>query len=237
MAPTKRKPARKYSLIGLQPGNHAIVSGASGRGKTEWVVDAILGEGVHEGLGSPWDCAVVVCDSVSLKQDAFKRLQSGFAGAGGVEMIEGIPSGDEEAEFMAMLEKKHDKQMRTILIFDDVMVASSSGAEKRLVDKLFTSARHLGTDVYQLTQAHTDSRTRRLQCGYLVCFGTPADTGSLAHIARSINPETGGRGIMACYRNATAGHNGHGCLVVCLNQPPEIMLRNTDMREAYALDT
>jgi len=236
MAPVRKPAPRKHSLIGLQPGNHAIVSGASGRGKTEWTVDAILGEGVHAGLGSPWDAAVVCCDSISLKQGAFKRLQSGFTGRGGVTMIEGLPTGDGEADFMALLEKNHNNKMRSILVIDDLMVSSNSGAEKRLVDKLFTSARHLGTDVYQLTQAHTDSRTRRLQCGYLVAFGTPADTGSLAHIARSISPETGGHGIMACYRNAVAGHNGHGCLVVCLNQPPEIMLRNTDMREAYALD-
>lgn len=232
--PAQRK--RKQDLIGLEAGHHAIVSGATKSGKTEYIVDAILGEGVHEGHASPWDAVVVLCDSMSIGQPAFKRLEKGFTGAGGVTFIVGLPrSQDEEEGLMERFEKNHNNKWKTLCVIDDLMIDARKGSGKEFVDKLFTSGRHKGVDVYQLTQAHTDSRTRRLQVGYLICFSTPADVASLAHIARSIRPETKGHDVIAAYRTATESYNGHGCLVICLKQPNEYMFRNTRMDTCFDL--
>ena len=253
MAPKKsarKKPPhpQKLNLVGFQPGSHAIVSGGSGRGKTHYIVDAVLGQGVHSGLGQPWDAVIVMCDGISIKQPLYVRLKKEFTGPGGVRLVEGLPASSKEMaaesddtqrisepEFMSFLEENKNNGWRTLLIIDDLMTSSKSGAHQSFVDKLFTSARHLNCDVYELTQAHTASRTRRLQCNYLVCFATPTDVKSLAHIARSIKPETKGHDILEAYRQATEGHNGHGCLVMCLGQPNEFMFRNTDMRECFDL--
>lgn len=112
----------------------------------------------------------------------------------------------------------------------------------------------------ELTQQHTGNRTRRLQCGYLVCFKvrsspsiaslrigvcvvlkygptlpqTPSDVKSLAHIAQSIRPETRGRDILACYREATS--KPHGSLIICLQQPNQFMLRNSCMSECFDIE-
>lgn len=239
MAPTPSKKRRrivsKPSLIGFQAGHHCIVSGASGRGKTWYTVDAILGQGHHKGFDSPWDAVIVCCDGISLKQPVFQKLQKEFTGKGGVTMVEDLPGKDEEKAFMGLLEKNFNNKYKTLLLIDDLMTASKSGHHERFVDRLFTSARHFKTDVWELTQAHTGNRTRRLNCGYLCCFATPSDVKSLAHICASIRPETKGHDLLAAYRVATESHDGHGCLVMCLNQPNEFMFRNTDMRTCIDL--
>jgi hypothetical protein len=246
MAPNVKKAPRKErnvevrpsqaekDLVGFQAGHHAIVSGASGRGKTEYTVDAVLGEGVHRYHKPQWDAVVVMCDNVSIDQPAFQRLEERFTGEGGVKFIEGLPQNPEdEEEFLGMLKEHNNDGLKTILIIDDLMNASSVGSAERFVSKLFTSARHLKTDVWELTQRHTGNRTRRLNCGYLVCFATPADVKSLSHICNSIRPETKGRDVLQAYRVATESHDGHGCLVICLQQPGRFMFRNTSKRYLY----
>jgi len=156
-------------------------------------------------------------------------------------MIEGLPSNDEDTEgisekaFMKMLEDNFNNGLHTLVLIDDLMIATKSGPAQHFVDTLFISARHLNTAVWELTQTHTGSRTRRLQCSFLICFATPSDARSLAHIARSIRPETGGKDILEAYRTATSSREGHGCLVICLGQQPEFMFRNTDMRICFDL--
>lgn len=231
-----RPPQGEKDLVGFQAGHHCIVSGASGRGKTEYTVDAILGVGVHQYHKGPWDAVIVMCDNVSIDQKAFKRLADNFDGPGGVQFVEGLPIGEEE-EFLEMLRENHNQGYRTILLIDDLMNDSAHGAAERFVSKLFTSARHLSTDVWELTQKHTGSRTRRLNCGYLVCFATPADVKSLLHICNSIRPETKGRDVLQAYRVATESHDGHGCLVICLQQPNAYMYRNTSMNVCFDLSS
>jgi hypothetical protein len=243
MAPQKHKkikvhpPQRKgKDLVGFQTGNHCIVSGASGRGKTQYVVDAILGKGVHQFHPPPWQAVVVICDSISIGQTLFKRLEKKFKGKGGVTFIENLPLG-EESEFLGMLEENKNQGWRTIVVIDDLMKATTSGPGAIFVDKLFTSARHLHADIWELTHAHTgQSRVRRLQAGYLVCFATPACVLAIKHIASEISPEDKGVRIIQAYRTATESHDGHGCLVMCLNQPRCIMFRNTDMNTCFDLD-
>ena len=234
----KRRPTQEEKdLVGFQAGHHCIVSGASGRGKTEYTVDAVLGEGVHRYQKPQWDACIVMCDNVSIDQPAFQRLEAKFQGPGGVKFIEGLPlDGEEEQKFLDLLKDNFNAGFKTILIIDDLMNDSSHGAAERFVSKLFTSARHLKTDVWELTQRHTGNRTRRLNCGYLICFATPADVKSLAHICNSIRPETRGRDILQAYRIATESHNGHGCLVICLQQPSRYMFRNTSMSTCFDLD-
>lgn len=139
------------NLIGFQAGNHCICSGASGRGKTWYVVDAILGSGVHKGCGSPWDAVIVMCDNISIHQPVYKKLANQFKGKGKVTFIEGLPA-DNEEEFLDMCKENHEKGMKTICVIDDLMTASRSGKTDQFVCKLFTSARHLGVDVWSLTK-------------------------------------------------------------------------------------
>ncbi len=235
----KARPSLKYKddLIGFQPGHHCIVSGASGRGKTVYVVDAILGEGIHKDHPGKWDAVVVMCDNISIEQKAFKRLKKHFTGPGGVTFVTGLPKDEtEEEKLLDFLKQNNNNNYKTILVIDDLMTSSSSGSAQRFVDKLFTSARHLNTSVWELNQAHTTARTRRLQAGYLICFATPTDVKSLAHICRSIRPESGGHDLLAAYRTATEGHDGHGCLVMCMQEQPKFMFRNTSMNECFDLD-
>jgi hypothetical protein len=240
--PRKREseyaPAQKtgMNLVGFQAGPHCIVSGASGRGKTEYVVDAILGKGVHAEYEGPWNAVMIMCDNISIDQPAFKRLKKHFKGP--ILFHEGLPMNqDEEDDFINKLKKLAHEKYKTICIIDDLMTSTRSGSAQHFVDKMFTSARHLNTSVWELTQAHTGSRTRRLNSGYLVCFATPADVKSLAHICNSIRPETKGHDILAAYRVATESHNGHGCLVICLQQPNEFMFRNTSMSICFDMNS
>jgi hypothetical protein len=249
MAPTppptkKRKisPPVKRGLIGFQPG-HAIVSGGTGRGKTFFVVDAILGEGVHKGLGDPpWDAVHVLCDGISMHQPAYKRLKQKFTGKGGVSFHEGVPVSDEEGAgegimsekaFLDKLSKNFNNGLSTLVIVDDLMCSTKSGPAEKFIDKLFISARHLKTSVWEINQCHTANRTRRLQSAYLVCFGMPSDTRALAHICAGIMPEDKGHKLLKMYRQSTESKNGHGCLIMAMNENPLYMFRNSDMRVCF----
>lgn len=238
----KREPERRMrlDLIGFQPGAHALVSGATGTGKTHYVVDVLTGDGVHKGTKPRWDAVIVICDNISMGQEAYRRLVKNFKGKGGVKFVDGLPlntAGSERGtKFVEALRDHKNLGYKTMVIVDDLMTQCETGPGKEFVDRLFTSARHCDADVYQLTQEHTYARRRRLNVGYLVCFATPACVGSLAHICRELRPETKGRDVLRCYREATQGHDGHGCLVVCLKQPNQFMFRNTDMRVAFDLE-
>ena len=101
----RRKRNKDPDPIGFQPGNHAIVSGATGKGKTKYTVDAILGTGVHEGRKGPWDAVVVMCDNISINQKEYKRLRNKFKGAGDVTFVEGLPKDENEEK-----EKQDEKE-------------------------------------------------------------------------------------------------------------------------------
>lgn len=243
----KPQQVRVKDLVGFQPGSHCIVSGQTGRGKTKYVVDMLLGTGVHANHKSQHDAVVVMCDRISIDQPDYQRLKRDFKGRGGVRFVEGIPldvaNADEEGgeaespqlKFIERLRKNRDKGFNTLLIIDDLMNASKVGQAERFVSQLYSSARHLKTDVWELTQVHTGSRHRRLNCGYLVLFATPADVQAIKAIGMQIKPETKGRDIIAAYREATESHGGHGCLVICLHEKPEFMFRNTSMDICFDL--
>lgn len=229
---------RKIDPIGFQPGHHCIVSGATGRGKTRYVVDAILGTGIHKGRKGPWDGIVVMCDEISMEQPEYERLYNKFKGKSGVQFVEGLPKNpEEEANLMEDLKNRHKDEDKTLLIIDDLMTDSNRGHAESFINKMFTSARHYGVDCWQINQQHTSNRTRRLQAGYLVCFATPSDKLSIQHLARCMHPEDKGHRIMQAYDQAVQNHDGHGCLVVCMNQKPEYMFRNTDMKVCFDMTT
>jgi len=237
--PGKKRGKKPHDDPWFKLGGHGIVSGASGRGKTYWLVDAILGKGVHRESGpGPWNAITVLCDNVSVDQDAFQRLAKQFTGKGGVTFYEGLPDNpEEEDEFLEHLREGQNNGLKRLILIDDLMKASSHGFGERFVDKLFTSCRHLGCTVFELNQAHTANRLRRLNAAYLVCFSTPSDVRALAHVAHSIMPEDKGKRILECYREATEDpeYDGHGCLVVCLHANPEYMLRATRMDHCFDL--
>lgn len=232
------KPKQKAvaDLVGFQPGHHALVSGATGRGKTQYVVDLLTGQGVHSTRKCPWHAVIVMCDEISLMQPQYQRLKKGFKGKGGIKFVIGLPH-DMQHELLEVLRDHKNRGWKTLIVVDDLMTAARRGKEQQFLDKLFTSARHLDTDVWQLTQEHTDSRTRRLNVGYLICFATPACVKSLAHVCNEIKPETGGKDILAAYRAATEDYDGHGCLVICLNEPRQFMFRNTRMDVCFDLES
>jgi len=230
--PTKKSRKKINHLLSLQPGVHAIISGGTGTGKTRWVVDGILGRGVHC-YPMPVDAIVCLVDSISIAQPLYDELEEKFTGAGGVKFVEGIPY-EQEQEFVDAIKENKNNKMKTLIIIDDLMIAAKSAKAERFVDKLFTSIRHLNATVYEITQTHTGSRTRRLNSGLLVTFQTRADVGSLAHIARSIRPETKGHDVLACYRQATS--KPHGCLIIDLVQPNQFMFRDTSLNTAFDLD-
>ena len=225
----KEPKKRKIDKIGAQPNVHGVVIGRTGSGKTWWIVDWLLGVGKHKAHPAPYDAVIILCDKMSLHQPAYDKLEKGFKGAGGVRFIEGFP-GDHD-DFIEKLKEYKDNGWKTICIVDDLMVKAKTGPDAKLMDMMYTGARHLNCAVWQLTQNHTDSRTRRLQCGYLVAFSTPADKRSLAWIARSINPETNGLDILDAYNIATSKPNG--CLIMCLNEPDAIKFRNTTFDKCF----
>lgn len=230
----KNKKRKTGEVRGLhfEVGSHGIVSGASGRGKTVWMVKQILDK------RSPWDAVLVMCDNVSIHQPKFKELASKFKKRGPVEFYEGLPQDDaEEEEVLAVLKEWQEEGRHPIVVLDDQMKASSTGFPMRFVDKLFTSARHLGATVFELNQAHTANRTRRLNAGVLACFATPTDVRALAHVARSMHPEDNGRRIMQAYREATESDDGHGCLLIFLHAPREFMFRNTSPDVCFDLES
>lgn len=231
---SRKRKRQRGGGVGFEAGHHAVVSGATKTGKTVYVVDAILGEGTHEGTTPPWDAVIVMCDSISCKQDQFVRLQRDFDGPGGVTMIEGLPIGQEdEAKFMKLLTHFKNNGYRTLIVVDDLMNDTKTGPEERFVTKLFTSVRHMDADVWEINQTHAASRARRLNAGYLIFFKTPADVESVAHIGRQIRPENKGHDVMAAYKEATQSRDGHGCLVVALHAPEEFKYRNTRMDTCF----
>jgi hypothetical protein len=227
---------KDHDIIGFQAGQHCQVSGATGSGKTEFTVDVILGEGSQEGRAPPWDAVVVFCDPISIHQKAFKRLEDRFKGPGGVTFYDQTPPDPEaEKEFFATLKSNFEEGWKTVVILDDLMHVCKNASVDKFVSTLFTSGRHLNVSTWELVQCHTNSRTRRLQVGYMVCFATPSDVKSLAHICNSIRPETKGHDLLQCYREATESKNGHGCLIISLNSPREFMFRKNVMDECFDL--
>jgi len=229
---------KKTDRIGFRAGSgHCVVSGASGRGKTQYVVSAALGTGVHKKYQRPkWDACIVMCDAISIGQDAYTKLANEWKGKGPVTFVEGIPSGDDQDAFLELCRQHDEDGYHTLCIVDDLMNQSSSGAHNTFINTLFTSARHYHVDVWEMNQNPTASRTRRLQAAFLICFATPSDVRSIANIARQIKPENPAP-VLAAYREAVESHDGHGCLVICLNEPEEFMFRNTDMSVCFDLNS
>lgn len=215
--------------IGIRTGEHGVIAGKTRTGKTHYLVDMILGQGVHKGLAPGWDKVVVMCDTMSVGQPTYARLKKDFKGKGGVTFVKGLPiDQEEEQKFIDMLSKAHNNKHKTICIIDDLMNDTKSGHSERFCDKLFTSARHLGVDTWEINQSHCANRNRRLNAGYLVFFKTPADVKSLQTVGSQIRPDNKGRDVIAAYRQATS--TDHGCLLVCLHENERYKYRNTDPR-------
>jgi hypothetical protein len=210
---TKQKSHRNPNPLMIQHPSRGLVCASSGHGKTHWIVDTALRK------DAPWDAVHVICHDISMDQPAYKTLKQKFKN-GPVTFSRGLPEGEEqENEILDLLRKDPNKQK--LLILDDVLEESLNGRASKFVSKLFTSGRHLNCSVFQLLQRFMHARGNRLNCEYLICGPTPADVGSLAAIARQINPEDHGKHILATYRQATS--KPHSFLIIDLKSADPIL--------------
>lgn len=214
--------------VGIKTGHHAIVSGATGQGKTRYVVDAILGTGPHRGMKADWDRIIVVCPALSRDQMEYQRLKANFKGKGKVRFMSRLPQNDDEMEgLISMLKDGKKAGYQTLMLVDDMMTSTRKGPEMKYLDQLYTSARHQNTDLWELVQNPCHVRTRRLQVGYMICFDTPADRNSFRFLANQMDPMHRQSALEAYHQ---AIQKKHGCLVVCLNEPDNLRYRNTNMQ-------
>jgi len=174
------------------------VHGPSGSGKTNWLLNALCVP-----KDQPFDYVEVF---YGMAQPKYEILQKHLDKCKvPVTFHEGLPSGEEAAEFMAALKERAGEGKQGCIVFDDLMhtVEKSSWASK-----FFTAGvHHLNLSVYSLMQRVFASREQRLQSDYIVLYDFPADRSAVAALARQIMPMKPGL-FMEMYRQATSKRFG-----------------------------
>lgn len=166
------KKRNKNKIIWQHP-FRAIVTGASGTGKTYWLLKQL------QRKDSPFDQIIWCAPDYSLKQPKLKNFQRNMKG--NVDFIEGLDT----EKINELLNEYSNEGLQTCIVLDDLMYEENS-----YVNNLFTSGRHLNASIIEVTQRlfnSSKSRTNRINTNYFIIFSYP-DKSEFATLARQVSP-------------------------------------------------
>ena len=168
------------------------ISGPTSSGKSNLLLNICLDP------QCAYDALVII---YGVMQPKLQLLKKQFKGKGGVHLIEGVPTGDDEQKVQAMLEKLFKQGLQTAVILEDVM---SEVEKSKWASRLFTrGSHHLNLSVISLMQRVFASREQRLQSSFVILMSFPADKTAVMSLARQLMPEAPGT-VMQMYNQATA---------------------------------
>lgn len=218
----ENKKRNKNKLIWQHP-FRAIVSGASGTGKTYWLLNQL------QRKDSPFDRIIWAAPGYSLEQSKLENFYRNMKG--NVDFVEGLDT----EKIDELLNEYNEEGLQTVIVLDDLMYQ-----ENGYINNLFTSGRHKNASIIELTQRlfnSNKSRTNRLNTNYFVIFSYP-DKSEFASLARQISPNNY-KQIIKAYEDITK--NKHRALIIDLNThsldlKPEVKdylkFRDTDFKKS-----
>jgi hypothetical protein len=173
----------------------AVVSGASGTGKTGWLIKQLIRK------DSPFDRVIWCAPDYSLNQPKLKKLKEILKSK--LIFIDGL----DEERINELVNEGDKKGLQQAVILDDLMYE-----ENDFTDDLFTSGRHKNISTIELTQRlfTKKGRTSRLNCNYFVVFPF-GDLLEMTMLARQLSP-LHFKKIIEAYKYAT--EKSFGCLII-----------------------
>ncbi len=224
------EPRNKNKLLPQHPFRMQI-SGCSGSGKTNWLLNFLLDK------KQPFNEVIIFYTKKQKKYEILAeeikvpiKFYIGLPTQGPTNYEEGTISGQ---DFDNIINTDYDKIQRCI-VFDDLM---SEIENNKWVNGLFTAGcHHQNLSIITLTQKIFCSKEQRLQVDYLVLFAFPADKSSIMFIARQLEP-TKYKEIVEMYNEAIS--NPHGWLMIDLKCEregnPLLKYRNNEFNTIFEL--
>jgi hypothetical protein len=210
----KQRQKDKYAF---KAPSRIMIFGASGSGKTHWLVRYLCTLGLDV-----YDQIIFCMPPGSMDQGKLLLLKEYWGSW--ITYVDGI----DEAKIEELILKgmNHYPKWQTLLILDDLMVASAKSA---YIQNMYLSARHRNVSVCELRQdIFSGQRLGRLQCQYFVIFKQGMGDGAARLFGQmTSNPEHRKLLYRAYKRITDAG----GCLILDTEATATsgLRARHTDM--------
>jgi len=192
----------------------AIISGASGTGKTAWLINQLIRK------DSPFDRVIWCAPEYSLNQPKLKKLKEILK----KKLI--FVNGMDKETITKYIKEGKNKNIQQAIILDDLMYE-----EDEFLNNLFTSGRHENISTIELTQRifTKSGRTNRLNTNYFILFPF-GDKLEITQLARQLNPIKYKK-IIEAYDHAISKQ--YGCFIIDkdyfkLNIPKNKLLKYRD---------
>jgi hypothetical protein len=190
---------RNPNPLQFQHPYRAVISGASGTGKTLWIMKNL------QKKDSPFDRVIWVAPKFSLTQEKMTNFKHNM----GKRLI--IIEGLDTEKIDKLINEGHKHGLQQAVVIDDLM-----SEQNDWLNNLFTSGRHKNVSTIELTQRLFNgkhSRTNRLNTNYYVLFKFP-DQSEFATLARQISP-IHSKKVMNAYNLIT--DKPHGAFIIDTN--------------------
>ena len=187
---------RNPNMILLQHPSRTVISGASGTGKTYWLMKLLQ----HK--DSPFDRVIWAAPDFSLEQQKMKNFKKNLGRK--LVLIKGI----DKPKIDKLVDQGFKDGLQQVIVFDDLM-----SEEDDWMSKLFTSGRHKNCSIIELTQqlfTGKYGRTNRLNTNYFVLFKFN-DKSEFKRLAQQISPMHY-KELTEAYTKVTDKKNG--CLII-----------------------
>lgn len=207
----------------------AVAAAASGCGKTYWVVRYLLEH--HPGVPIVW-----VAPKYSLEQRALEAMRLALGPLWTqVDASDGWTDAVREKIMARLQHKARDQQL--ILVIDDMM---SADRRSKFVSMLYTTARHLGTSIIELSQRlfppDKEARTQRLNCTHYWLGRFAGGEREVSSLLQQLEARDRARAIAEEYaRLMDADQFAH--LIITVGEPRDSPLRyRTELDQGLAFD-
>lgn len=190
---------RNKNPLNFQHPYRAVISGASGTGKTLWIMNKL------QQKDSPFDRVIWMAPEYSLTQNKMKIFKQNMGNK--LKLIKGL----DESKVDKLIGEGFNNNIQQAIVIDDLM-----SDQNEWLSNLFTSGRHKNCSIIELTQrlfTGKHGRTNRLNTNYYVLFKYP-DKSEFATLSRQLSP-LNHKKLLNAYNIIT--DKPHGCLIIDTN--------------------
>jgi RNA-binding protein YhbY len=182
-------------------GSKIDICGASGSGKTYWLVNYLLK------VDDRFDCIIWITNQLSAEQELIKELQKKL----GNRFILKVGLTNNQEELTEIFKENKEDKVSTAVILDDLMMEQG-----KWTSELFLAGRHLNLTIFQIVQSiftgNKQARNMTNNVQYFVLFQFP-DALSVAEKARRLTTNKKDRDLVVeAYKDAISKKGG--CLII-----------------------